>query len=269
VFIDYNNDGDFLDANEVVYTSPTSAQGNVNFSFTTPSSVPLMDTYLRLRVVSIENSAAITNGCSIPVTSNVNDYAVYFSNSIALPLLLTGFDGYYSNGKSELNWQTETEVNTDHFIVERSIDGNNYTEIGNVPAKGLTNTRTNYYQLTDGLLTAQNANRFFYRLKIVDKDGSFKYSKLVITTRPAGDNVQVIVYPNPVLRNTTLQIKKATNDLSVIEIFNTMGQRVYSKRLTASLYNVSVDIPGNWSSGVYMVRITDSKESWSGAVMIK
>jgi len=269
VFIDYNNDGDFLDANEVIYTSPTSVQGNVNFTFTTPSSVPLMDTYLRLRVVSLENSVATTNGCSIPVTSNVNDYAVYFSNTIALPQLLTGFDGYYSNGKSELNWQTETEVNTDHFIVERSLDGNTYLEVGNVPAKGLTNTRTNYYQLTDPLLNAQNVNRFFYRLKIVDKDGSFKYSKQVITTRPVGDNVPVIVYPNPVLRNTTLQIRKATNDLSVIEIFNAMGQRVYRKQLTASLYNVSVDIPGNWSSGVYMVRITDSKKSWSGAVMIK
>jgi hypothetical protein len=81
--------------------------------------------------------------------------------------------------------------------------------------------------------------------------------------------VPVIVYPNPVLRNTTLQIRKATNNMSVIEIFNSMGQRVYRKRLTASLYNVSVEIPGNWSSGLYMVRITDSKESWSGAVMIR
>jgi hypothetical protein len=74
---------------------------------------------------------------------------------------------------------------TDHFIVERSIDGNNFTEIGNVPAKGLTNTLTNYFQLTDALLNAQTVNRFFYRLKIVDKDGAFKYSKLVITNRPA------------------------------------------------------------------------------------
>ena len=269
LFIDYNNDGDFLDANEAVYTSPSFGQGGFNFTFTTPAAITAMDAYLRMRIVSIANGLAVSNGCAIPNNSNIEDYAVYFSSSATLPLLLTSFDGHYSNGKNELNWQTETEVNTDHFIVERSSDGSHFTEVGNVPAKGLTNTLTNYYQLTDALLNAQNDNRFFYRLKIVDNDEAFKYSKLVITTRPNGNKVQVTVYPNPVLRNTTLQIKKATNDRSVIEIFNSMGQKVYAKRLTASLYNTSLEIPGNWGAGIYIVRITDNKESWTGSVMIK
>jgi hypothetical protein len=267
LFIDYNDDGDFADANEAVYTSP-SCMYEGTFTFTTPASIPVMNAFLRMRTVALNCTAASTNGCSVPNNATTADFSVYFS-LVVLPAMVKQFDGYYSNGKNELNWQTETEVNTGHFIVERSIDGSHFTEIGNVPAKGLTNSLYNYYQLTDALLNAQNVNRFFYRLKIVDKDGSYKYSKLVITTRPGGDHVQVLVYPNPVFRNSTLQIKKATNNMSVIEIFNSMGQRVYTKRLTASLYNVSVDVPSNWSSGVYMVRITDDKESWSRPVMIK
>ena len=138
-----------------------------------------------------------------------------------------------------------------------------------MPARGLTNSLYNYYQLTDPLLNAQNVSRFYYRLKIVDKDGAYKYSKLVITNRPAGDKVKVLVYPNPVLRSTTLQIVKPNNNNSLIEIFNSMGQRVYGKRMTTALYNVSVDIPSNWSAGVYMIRISDNKESWSQPVLIK
>jgi PKD repeat protein len=270
LFIDYNDDGDFGDANEMIFTPPTcTAGGEIQFTFTTPATVPKMDAYLRMRVLTKDCTYSPKDGCFVPDNSSTTDFSVYFSSSAVLPLLLTSFDGYYSNGKNELNWQTETEANTDHFIIERSVDGSQYVEVGRVLAKGLGATRINSYQLTDALLNAQNVNRFFYRLKIVDKDGSYKYSKLVITTRPGGDNVQVLVYPNPVLRNNTLQIKKATNNMSVIEIYNSMGQRVYSKRVTASLYNVSVDVPANWSSGVYMIRITDNKESWSRSVMIK
>ncbi|OQP61877.1 hypothetical protein A3860_30905 [Niastella vici] len=267
LFIDYNDDGDFLDANEAVYTSP-SLTYEETFTFTTPTSIPVMDAFLRMRVITLNSTAASTNGCSVPNNATTADFSAFFS-SMVLPSLLTQFDGFYNNGKSELNWQTETEVNTDHFIVERSIDGRSFTEIGNVPAKGLANSLYNYYQLTDPLLNAQNVNRFYYRLKVVDRDGSYKYSKLVITNRPAGDKVKVLVYPNPVMRSTTLQIVKANNNSSLIEIFNSMGQRVYGKRMTASLYNESIDIPSNWSAGVYMIRVSDNKESWSQPVLIK
>jgi hypothetical protein len=269
LFIDYNNDGDFADANEAAYSSASCTNGTHTFTFTTPATIPVMDAILRMRVVVFSCSLANTNGCTLPTRSRTMDFGVAFASASILPTLLTSFDGYYNGGKNELNWQTETEVNTNRYIIERSIDGSNYTEIGNVPAKGLTRSRYNNYTLTDALLNIQSAKRFFYRLKIVDADGSYKFSKLVITTRPDGDKVQVIVYPNPVLRNTNLQIMKANSDMSLIEVFNSMGQRLYAKRMTASLYNVSVDIPSNWSPGVYMVRVSDNKESWSRPVMIK
>ncbi|AEW00197.1 hypothetical protein A4D02_28315 [Niastella koreensis] len=270
VFIDYNDDGDFADANEEIYNSgSTCVIDDVTFNFTTPATLPKMDTYLRMRVIA-EPCSNNSTGCTVAGSSTAADLSVFFPTAVSLPLLLTKFDGYYNNGKNELNWTTETEVQTDHFVVERSTDGSKYVAMGSLPAKGLTNTLTNYYQFTDALVNAQNVNRFYYRLKMVDKDGAYTYSKSVIITLPSGnDRVQVLVYPNPVLRNTTLQIKKATNELSVIEIFNSMGQRVYSKRLTSALYNTTVNIPGNWGAGIYIIRITDNKESWSGSVLIK
>ena len=270
VFIDYNDDGDFADANEQIYNSAaTCVIDNLSFTFTTPATLPKMDAYLRMRVIA-EPCSNNSTGCTVAGSATAADLSVFFPTSVSLPLLLTKFDGYYNNGKNELSWTTETEVQTDHFIVERSTDGSKYVEVGNLPAKGLTNTLTNYYQFTDGLLNAQNVNRFYYRLKMVDKDGAFTYSKSVMIALPdRSGQVQVLVYPNPVLRNTTLQIKKATSELSVIEIFNSMGQRVYSKRLTTALYNATVDIPGNWGAGIYIIRITDNKESWSGSVLIK
>lgn len=269
MFIDYNNDGDFLDTDEAIYNSPSAIQDYSNFIFTTPAKPPVMDSYLRLRIIGLANGMAYTNGCSIPNNSNIYDFGVMLSSSDKLPWLITSFDGYYDNGKNDLYWKTETEVNTAHFIVERSINGTEYVEVGKVPATGISGMRINYYRFTDALVNADDVNRFYYRLKIVDKDYSYKYSKLVITNRSEEGSPQVLVYPNPVMRSTTLQIKKAINNLSVIEVFNSMGQRVYSKRLAVNMYNISIDIPGNWSAGIYMIRVSDSKVSWSRAVMIK
>jgi PKD repeat protein len=273
VFIDYNNDGDFSDAGEAVYVTPSCLQGETaQFSFTTPAANTVTDTWLRLRLVATACNAVPSNGCSIPNNSMTEDYAVYFPGAGAsLPVTLIGFDGYYSNGRSELNWQTQTEVNTDYFVIERSVDGgNSFTALGRVPATGAGQAGTNHYFFTDDLSTASGPDRYYYRLKMVDKNGAYQYSKLVIIQPPAGSTAATVwLYPNPVSRHSTLQIKKAVAGKLIVEVFNSMGQRVYTKQLTAAYYNTGIDIPAAWSAGIYTVRITDSRESWSGAVMVK
>jgi len=79
LFIDYNNDGDFLDANEAVFTGPNCFQGPNQFSITTPSSVPVKNEWLRLRIISVACDLAPTNGCSIYANSQTQDFAVYFA----------------------------------------------------------------------------------------------------------------------------------------------------------------------------------------------
>ncbi|MBZ5857698.1 GEVED domain-containing protein [Flavihumibacter profundi] len=92
LFIDYNNDGDFLDANETIYTSPTCIQGKYNFSFTTPATVPVKGTWLRLRFIAMPCSLAPSNGCAIPTNAQAEDYAVYFADVCPALILPTAAD---------------------------------------------------------------------------------------------------------------------------------------------------------------------------------
>ncbi len=109
-----------------------------------------------------------------------------------LPVNLVSFEATKQAKKVLLQWITENEVNADKYIVERSADGINYVNIGNVTA--FNNTGTNSYHLTD-LQPLAGIN--YYRLKISDRDGSFRYSpvrKISFNTTAE----ELTVYPNPV-----------------------------------------------------------------------
>ncbi len=158
VFIDYNNNGSFLDANEAVFSSSACHQNNYQFPITTIASVPISDTWLRLRVIGLACSLSNTDGCSIPSNSQTEDYAVYFPSALALPLIK--FDGQYANGENELNWQT-AETDYRSFEVERSIGEQSldFISIGKVKAS-LFQARP--FQQIEGRLILRNFIRISF-----------------------------------------------------------------------------------------------------------
>ena len=109
-----------------------------------------------------------------------------------LPVTLLDFSGKLNGTKVDLNWKTANEMNTDHFTVERSNDGINFIPIGNVKAKGSLSTVTNY-DLVDPI-PIKGLN--YYRLKMVDLDGSFVYSKTIIIR--INNNVELTTSIRPI-----------------------------------------------------------------------
>jgi PQQ-dependent dehydrogenase (s-GDH family) len=122
-----------------------------------------------------------------------------------LPLDLLSFTGHLQNDNSVLlNWKTENEINTSYFVVERSADGIRYNGIGNVTANGRNNTGGSFnYSLTDNDAINQSSQRLYYRLKMVDIDGNFKYSNIISVSFPLITG-KLGVSPNPVL--TTMKV---------------------------------------------------------------
>lgn len=114
---------------------------------------------------------------------------------ITLPLDLLTFKGTLVDNATLLEWETANEKNTDQFIVERSIDGRNFTAIGTVAAAGNSSANVKY-NYTDAAVTTLPSNVIYYRLKMMNQDGSFSYTTVVkITlTELAG---RLSVYPNP------------------------------------------------------------------------
>ncbi|MEL7340295.1 MAG: hypothetical protein AAGM67_07400, partial [Bacteroidota bacterium] len=113
----------------------------------------------------------------------VNDHKVSFAGPgsagscsvvTSLPVELLDFVGEFKQDHVELNWLTAAEINNDFFEVQRSVDGLSWEALGNVKGAGTTADMNDYQY--DDYLVSYGTN--FYRLKQVDFDGSFSYSKL-------------------------------------------------------------------------------------------
>jgi hypothetical protein len=164
--------------------------------------------------------------------------------SAVVPLVLTSFTAKkIADNKTRIDWTSTDEVNTLQFIIERSIDGLSFNTIGIVTAEG---TGANAYQFTDNNTFSSSA---YYRLKMVDKDGKFKYSNIVRVSSGTYPG-SVTLYPNP----ASGVINVASDIVQPGFVTNTSGQ-VIKKVLLGSGTN-TIDIQ-SLKSGFYFLRIGD------------
>ena len=130
------------------------------------------------------------------MTFNVTGFSGFFvgsAGSSLLPLKLLSFSAVRNGETVLLTWKTTNEINVSHFEIERGDDGKNFVTIANKPAKGNTNQISNYEHVDNGV----NKQTNFYRVKMVDMDGNFVYTKIVRVN--SNVNVQLSAYPNPAI----------------------------------------------------------------------
>ncbi len=144
-----------------------------------------------------QNGFVISNPISMTVFTNppIPAYVTFGTEEMGdtLPVEFLGFEGKEEASSIKLSWSTATELNNDHFEVERSTDGVQFEGIGKVDGNGTTN-EVSSYSFVD---TKPTSGTSFYRLRQVDYDGQFDYSKTIQLT-PEWFDAQVSVYPNPV-----------------------------------------------------------------------
>ncbi|MBK9301605.1 MAG: hypothetical protein IPN14_13640 [Bacteroidetes bacterium] len=129
-----------------------------------------------------------------------------------LPVTLVSFSGKRQGNQSILKWLTNDEVNLKMYEVERSTDGMHFEKIGETPALGHTEQN---YQFADQHLIE---NKYYYRLKIIDQDNSFEYSKIIVLL---SDNTsEIAVYPNPIEEICTIYATTPTT----LKLLNTVGK---------------------------------------------
>jgi len=129
--------------------------------------------------------------------SNIASYTIpLIAPSLGtLPVNIASFSGGLNGKIAQLNWQTSQEINSSYFEVQRSNDGNRFEPITIVTAKRLSVIAVNYQSKDD--LTFYADKSAFYRLKMVDIDGKFAYSAIVIL-KPNGTVISKLnIWPNP------------------------------------------------------------------------
>ncbi|MBK7629356.1 MAG: hypothetical protein IPJ23_01245 [Ignavibacteriales bacterium] len=123
-------------------------------------------------------------------------------NLVVVPVELTMFSGVFEDGKVNLQWITATELNNFGFEIERRDDYSVYEKIGFVNGNGTSTNRVTYNFLDQNL----SSNRYYYRLKQLDFDGSFEYSSEVAVDIITLNDFKLFQnYPNPF--NPTTNIK--------------------------------------------------------------
>ena len=169
-----------------------------------------------------------------------------------LPLTLVSLTVADKDCQASLEWKTAAEVNTSHFEIESSSDGRNFRSIGRVEAQGNGNGRTY------GFRTAQVPGRFYYRLKMADRDGRFTYSPVKTLTMGCAGQTQLSIYPNPLTQGAPLSFRLSTGyrGNAKAELVTTEGRIIRSMALSVGLGENRYSLPAtDLPAGTYTLRI--------------
>jgi hypothetical protein len=163
-----------------------------------------------------------------------------------LPIELVSFGATCEEEGVLLEWTTASELNNDHFTIERSSDVEHWEEVGIVPGAG-NNSSLLHYSLMD---EAPLPGIIYYRLKQTDLDGTFEHSDMVPAQCANGNTINALLYPNPTLEDITLEIPGGKEPLSYT-VYNAMGAQVGSGSVTGR----SVLHAAELADGMYVIRL--------------
>lgn len=179
---------------------------------------------------------------------------IWASLCSVLPVDILSFTGHYKDESVFLNWVSANAERFSHFEVERSINGGTAFSKAGTISYGQNRSDYSFTESATGL-----QGTIIYRLKLVDQDGRFRYSKLVKITIPSADGL-AIFYPNPVSDQLTITFRQPSVTASSITISDLSGRVVSNNVIAAGQlkYNVRVD---NLAAGTYLLQLRSAERT--------
>lgn len=169
-----------------------------------------------------------------------------------LPVKLTEFKVTSKATSVTVAWKTSTELNSSHFEIERSSDGNTWSTQGSVQAAGSVSVDQSY-SFTDA---SPNNGTNHYRLKIVDIDGRFEYS-IIKSVNFVSSALNVVAGPNPAYSFLNVTVTAPGNEPYRLRLINRAGQVVLDQKYAASDNRLQLSV-SNYADGTYFLEITNS-----------
>jgi len=190
--------------------------------------------------------------------------------SSPLPVELSTFTAISKGSDVKLNWQTATEVNNYGFEVERcalSAVRQEWNKIGFVNGNGNSNSPKEYSYIDKNLIGGGN---FLYRLKQIDNDGQFEYSKTVEVELILNEYALYQNYPNPFNPVTKIRYQLPKESKVVIKVYNILGSEVIellNEQKEPGIYEIDFNASNlptgrqGLPSGVYFYKISTPEYS--------
>lgn len=189
--------------------------------------------------------------------ADISSFSTFYfmSTSSTLPANVITFKATAAGDAAKLQWTVEDQENVERYIVERSSNGNSFTAVGSVDAKGTANEKIDY-QFTD-INAAAFASTVYYRIKIADKDGKANYTHVLPVSFETYTRAFVTVQPNPVVNNATVLVTSTTEEMVQLRITDNTGRIVMSKniRLVKGKNTLELNV-NSLPSGLYYLDVT-------------
>jgi hypothetical protein len=232
--------------------------------------------YANLRVVQDDGSSswldlagtASANTTGSITSTTFSSFGTKFTlgnvngGSNALPVTLVDFSVKKSNHKVIATWATLSEKNCSHFEIECKSNTSDFIKIGEITAKNNSSVKREYS--FEGSIELNKVN--YYRLKIVDLDGTYAYSS--ISVLKINTESQLEMYPNPILNNT-VSIKLNADDDYYLTVVD-MNGAIMDKQIVKSSEKVaSVQLPNKLKQGIYIFKLVSTTgEEWNSSAMV-
>ncbi len=248
-----------------IFTGPKTNSPGID---TTATKVMVTINYSNVSSIKFRYGGTISGSSSSSSGNRYNSiwfktFAYTSAKINTLPVQIASFNAQLNNAASKaiLNWSTSSEINASRFVVERSIDGSNYADIAMVfSQEGNSNSLRQYSYADD--ISSVNSSLVFYRLRIVDIDGNYKYSDIeLIKLGNRKQQSSIIVYPNPAQSELRITIPQNWQGKMIsYNVYNLDGnllkQKTASNAGQTELINIS-DLP----VGIYVVKAANGNET--------
>jgi uncharacterized membrane protein len=201
---------------------------------------------------SISADGLVITGTAYPPSGGPNAYVIKLPDP--LPVELISFTAAAGINEIILNWATGTETNNLGFEIERKTELTEWQEVGFINGNGTT-TDTKFYSFTDNSITS---NKYYYRLKQIDLDGTFEYSNTVQIDfdSPAEFSLEQN-FPNPFNPSTIIPFTLPLDSDINLSVYNSLGEKVaelINGNKIAGTYNIEFN-GEELSSGIYLYRL--------------
>jgi len=173
--------------------------------------------------------------------------------TIVLPVKLTDFSAILNKGNVALSWTTASEENFSHYVIERSTDGTNFSDLALVFADGSINSNASY-QYKDAQVSSATGV-VYYRLRMMEKTNSYSYSPIrIIRFGKEQATGQLTTYPNPVKSDVRVTLPAAWQGKAVrLELYSGTGVKVQGVSLTSASQTETLQMNA-LPKGFYLVR---------------
>jgi hypothetical protein len=241
--------------NDTIRLDVSGSNGSYTFIFQNPAYIDILDeVYLidnhQNQVVNLKqtNQYSFAISSSIPTTFGANRFMIVVANANPVPVSLAVFNATATSNKEiELNWVTVSEINSNNFEIEHSTNGRQFNSIGSVKAKG-NSSAINTYHFTHKDAAVVN----YYRLKMVDMDGSYTTSPTRMVRFDGDNKTEVSIWPIPASQQISLSGLSNEEDICYA-ITDAMGQIISSGIWKA---NASHELwIENLPHGVYFINV--------------